>query len=68
MNANEPEVDPEVARWGSDCHARARARKPAHDLNVAHLQMRLLDPAFARSAAGRRALGMIENLRAQVAA
>jgi len=68
MNANEPEVDPEVARWGSDCHARARAGKPVHDLNARHLQMRLLDPAFANSEAGRRALRTIENLLAQVAA
>ena len=68
MSADEPEVDPEVVQWSSDCHARARARKPAHDLNVAHLQMRLLDPAYANSEAGRRALRTIENLLAQAAA
>jgi len=68
MNADEPEVDPEVVRWASSCYRRARDRKPAHDLNVAHLQMRLLDPSFARSTAGRRALRTIANLRAQVAA
>lgn len=33
-----------------------------------HLQMRLLDPAFANSEAGRRALRTIENLLAQVSA
>jgi len=70
MSADEPEVDPEVARWAARCYQRQRvaAGKPVHDLNARHLQMRLLDPAFANSEAGRRALRTIENLMAQVAA
>ena len=68
MSAGEPEVDPEVARWAARCYRRVAAGKPVHDLNARHLQMRLLDPAFANSEAGRRALRTIENLMAQVAA
>ena len=68
MNADEPEVDPEVVRWGDECCARARGSCSSHDLNVAHLRLRLRDPAYANSEAGRRALRTIENLMAQVAA
>lgn len=70
MSADEPEVDPEVITWAALCYERTRYEKPksAHDLNVAHLRLRLRDPAYARSAAGRRALRTIENLLMQVAA
>ena len=70
MSADEPEVDPEVARWAARCYQRVAAGKPksAHDLNVAHLRLRLRDPAYAASEAGRLALRTIENLMAQVAA
>lgn len=68
MSADEPKVDPEVVQWAARCYQRVAAGKPVHDLNERHLQMRLLDPAFADSEAGRRALRTIENLMAQVAA
>lgn len=70
MSADEPKVDPEVVQWAARCYERTRYEKPksAHDLNVAHLRLRLRDPAYAASAAGRRALRTIANLRAQVVA
>lgn len=61
-------ADPEVEQWAHQCllGVESATHPPAHELNIAHLRLRLSDPVFADSEAGRRAVRTIENLQAQL--